>query len=328
MRNAGPTERRVRAALLGMWERRADGFSVSSAALRAEINRDGERPVSISAVQDVGRRVERGLGFSCTKSGWSELDADIEYTYSRGTFTLRRRASEREHPPKIADDSDAMRHLMGTRRGHLRTFGFLTVDRTGDSIELRSIPEGNVPKVLREWADRTNSASAARDRLLADHDPNPPSHLVAKPGPLDDPTERPEHRYLLPVTLRETSVADLLDALDDAYNHGDLPDDMSWEEPAAAEPRVTQRHLDRMREATGRSLKAARNHYCTRFVDADALADWTELVAMSLAGEGVTSDASEGPSDEYEGPVFHVTAAGFRLVYGDVRKPARKRAKR
>lgn len=271
MRNAGPTERRVRAALIRLFERCGeDQFSWPSDEVRDEVLRDGEGGDAwkmLDVVQRWGRR--------CTKLGDIGLEDGLACTYSRGTFTLRRRASEREHPPKIADDSEAMRHLMGTRPGHLRTFGFLTVDRTGDSVELRSIPEGNVPKVLREWADRTNSASAARERLLADHDPNPPSHLVAK--------------VMLP-----------------------------------PEPRVTQRHLDLMRHATGGALYFERNRYAAApYSEEDRL--WSELAGMGLAALGTGGDGAAFA--DCTNVTYHVSDAGFRMVYGDVRT-ARERAER
>lgn len=59
------------------------------------------------------------------------------------------------YPPILADDSEAMLHLLATAPGGYRTFGFLTVDRTGGRVELRS--RGcEVPKVLADWAAKLN----------------------------------------------------------------------------------------------------------------------------------------------------------------------------
>lgn len=59
--------------------------------------------------------------------------------------------------PVIGDDSKAMLHLMDTPPGALRTNGYLTVDRMGSEILLRSNPAGCVPAVLRAWAARASA---------------------------------------------------------------------------------------------------------------------------------------------------------------------------
>jgi hypothetical protein len=82
-----------------------------------------------------------------------------------------------------------------------------------------------------------------------------------------------------------------------------------------AEPRVTQRHLDMMRHATGRKLDGHRNHY-SAVPDTDPYAGWEELVGMGLAER---LDVSDGAT------TYSVTEAGFRMTYGDVRKPREKR---
>lgn len=91
------------------------------------------------------------------------------------------------------------------------------------------------------------------------------------------------------------------------------------------EPRVTQRQLDVMRHATGGKLRDHRNYYCAEPGTKDHAA-WTELVAMGLAGDG--EPPGSGEAGARAGRVFHVTEAGFRMAYGDVRKKAGKRGER
>lgn len=88
----------------------------------------------------------------------------------------------------------------------------------------------------------------------------------------------------------------------------------------APEPRVTQRQLDIMRHSTGGKLRAVRN-YSISPPGHEWHDDWTELVRMGLAGEGEPPDCSE--AGQRKGTVYHVTEAGFRMTYGDVRKPKR-----
>jgi hypothetical protein len=89
----------------------------------------------------------------------------------------------------------------------------------------------------------------------------------------------------------------------------------------AMEPRATARQLDMMCHATGGAVRGHRNYYCVPAGPSDTPDAWHDLVASGLAGTGEPPDADD-PGGNAE-KVFHVTAAGFRMVYGSERRPDR-----
>ena len=71
--------------------------------------------------------------------------------------------------------------------------------------------------------------------------------------------------------------------------------------------------LAMMRHATGGKLRGHRNYYCAP-VGTDNRPAWLELVAAGLACQGEPPDASN-PGENLHS-VFHVTPAGFAMLYG------------
>jgi hypothetical protein len=84
-------------------------------------------------------------------------------------------------------------------------------------------------------------------------------------------------------------------------------------DPIRYTPKVTQRHLDMMRYATGGMLRGHRNYYCAE-TDSDDFTEWTELVGMGLA---VVEPGNPR--------AFNLTDDGFRMTYGSVRKKRKTR---
>lgn len=304
MRSAGPTEIRVRAALIRLWDASGEGeqFSWPAVEVREEVERDGDgRLSSVEAVQRIGCKAAKGQT-EFSRGQWSELIDDIEYTYSRGTFTVRRRGAETM--PWGTDE---------TPDRDEQTAGYIDVIRSrDDGVKNRNVLGGDDATIQVTW------------------DPDEYTALL---------TVRGNDHDLTPAQLRSFAAA-LLEAASDVdpdsppatiiaqvHEIGFLAGREWGQRPDADcdEPRVTQRHLDMMRHATGNRLAANRNFYIAPR-DAAEHIEWVELVEMGLAGDGEPPTSASAGSRK--GIVFHVTDAGFRMAYGDVRKASGKRAKR
>jgi hypothetical protein len=73
--------------------------------------------------------------------------------------------------------------------------------------------------------------------------------------------------------------------------------------------------------ATGGDVQGHRNYYCVPVGPSDTRDAWHDLVASGLAGTGEPPDADDPGANQEK--VFHVTPAGFRMVYGAERRPGR-----
>jgi hypothetical protein len=90
---------------------------------------------------------------------------------------------------------------------------------------------------------------------------------------------------------------------------------------SATEPRATTKQMAMMRHATGGDVQGHRNYYCVPVGPSDTRDAWHDLVASGLAGTGEPPDADDPGANQEK--VFHVTPAGFRMVYGAERRPGR-----
>jgi hypothetical protein len=282
---------RVREALLRLWMTVEDDASVGEFSWPSgEVRdelRDGGSEDKWKALDGV-QRVGRGY----VKLGKVELSEGLIATYAHGVFTVRRSPVGMGKPGFVGGWTKVIESIPvgATRRPK--------AERPGPGVQTRN------PLDTPDHSDATIQVSWT---------PGCPTALV---------TVRAKDQDLAPAQLRSFAGALLEAASDidggDASAVYDVYELGMAAERSFGEPKVTQRQLDMMRHATGRKLTGGhRNHYCA-VPDTDPFAGWEELVGMGLARRMDVGDGST---------TYGVTEAGFRMVYGDVRKPE-KRGKR
>lgn len=278
MTKPGPTETRVRAALLRLWDD-ATGlgpFQFSAEKVRDECNRHGDRVAGIETVRRVGLKMTKGPRvLPATGLSWTTLGDGIEATYRRGVFRVRRREAAKPDP--------ALRKAFADIRAH-------------DEPQSRTSP-GNA------WVEIHGAVMFCPCGYASDFTDHVRRVFCSR---AEATCEGCGTRWGTP------SAAECERLDDDGF-------------PEPEEPRVTQRQLDMMRYATDWKLTAIRNYYIAPPDAADHV-EWKALVEMGLAGDGEPPDSGE--AGMRKGRVFHVTEAGFRMAYGDVRKPRKRGAKR